>query len=68
MLEATKHGLEGEAILGVTVSQPPLLKLIPKKVLENTGQSILSTILLGIKARVGQQLVADFNNWCNEVN
>ena len=65
-LEATPKGLEGEALLGVTVSPPPLLKLIPSKVLESTGQSILSTILLGIKARVRQQLVEDFTNWCGE--
>jgi len=65
-LEATEKGLEGEAILGVTVSQPPLLKLIPKQVLESTGQSVLSGILLGIKARVGQQLIKDFNDWCSQ--
>tara|TARA_Y100001968_G_scaffold132178_1_gene120638 strand:- start:10169 stop:10687 length:519 start_codon:yes stop_codon:yes gene_type:complete len=66
ILEATPRGLEGEAILGVTVSQPPLLRLIPPKILESTGHSILNGILLGIKARVGKQLVDDFNNWCNE--
>ena len=65
-LEATERGLEGEAILGVTVSQPPLLRLIPAKVLESTGQSILSGILLGIKARVSQQLLEDFSKWCVE--
>ncbi len=63
-LEATNVGLEGEALLGVTVSQPPLLKLIPKKILESTGQSVLNGILLGIKARVQQQLIKDFTNWC----
>ena len=63
-LEATKKGLEGEALLGVTVSQPPLLKLIPPKILESTGHSILNGILLGIKARVGKQLIQDFDNWC----
>lgn len=67
-LEATSKGLEGQAILGVSVSQPPLLKLIPKKVLENTGQSILNGILLGIKARVGKQLLEDFSKWCDENN
>ena len=67
-LEATEKGLEGEAILGVTVSQPPLLRFIPKKVLETTGQSILNGILLGIKARVGQQLLKDFSDWCNKKN
>tara|TARA_Y100001978_G_C23590611_1_gene383678 strand:+ start:80 stop:598 length:519 start_codon:yes stop_codon:yes gene_type:complete len=63
-LQATNIGLEGEAILGVTVSQPPLLKLIPKKILESTGHSVLNGILLGIKARVQQQLIKDFTNWC----
>ena len=66
ILEATPKGLEGEALLGVSVSQPPLLKLIPRQVLESTGQSILNGILLGIKARVGNQLVKDFDNWCQE--
>ena len=64
-LQATNIGLEGEALLGVTVSQPPLLKLIPKKILESTGHSVLNGILLGIKTRVQQQLIKDFTNWCS---
>ena len=67
-LQATEIGLEGEALLGVTVSQPPLLKLIPKKILESTGHSVLNGILLGIKARVQQQLVKDFRAWCHSNN
>ena len=63
-LQATTIGLEGEALLGVTVSQPPLLRLIPKKILESTGHSVLNGILLGIKARVQQQLIKDFSEWC----
>ena len=63
-LEATAFGLEGEALLGVSVSQPPLLKLLPKKILESTGHSVLNGILLGIKSRVQQQLIKDFINWC----
>tara|TARA_Y100000589_G_scaffold292833_1_gene297255 strand:+ start:107 stop:625 length:519 start_codon:yes stop_codon:yes gene_type:complete len=63
-LQATTIGLEGEALLGVTVSQPPLLRLIPKKILESTGHSVLNGILLGIKSRVQQQLVKDFSDWC----
>ncbi len=62
-LEATDFGLEGEALLGVSVSQPPLLKLLPKKILESTGHSVLNGILLGIKSRVQQQLIKDFVNW-----
>ena len=63
-LEATEVGLEGEALLGVSVSQPPLLKLVPKKILETTGHSVLNGILVGIKSRVQQQLIKDFVNWC----
>ncbi len=63
-LEATDLGLEGEALLGVSVSQPPLLKFVPKKILESTGHSVLNGILLGIKSRVQQQLIKDFINWC----
>ena len=63
-LEATDNGLEGEALLGVSVSQPPLLKLVPKKILESTGHSVLNGILIGIKSRVQQQLVKDFLDWC----
>ena len=66
-LEATDIGLEGEALLGVSVSQPPLLKLVPKKILESTGHSVLNGILLGIKSRVQKQLVKDFLDW-SELN
>lgn len=65
-LVASADGLSGEATLAVRVSQPPLLKLIPARVLEATGQSLLAGILLGIKSRVGQQLLADFEHWCQE--
>ena len=65
-LAAGTTGLEGDATLGVQVSQPPLLKLIPPRVLEATGRSLLSGILLGIKTRVGQQLVDDFRDWCRQ--
>ena len=65
-LEPGGKGLEGEATLGVSVSRPPLLKLIPERVLEATGHSILSGMLLGIRKRVGHQLLADFQQWCQE--
>ncbi|MFM8936299.1 MAG: DUF1997 domain-containing protein [Vulcanococcus sp.] len=63
-LEASPEGLVGEAALAVSVSQPSLLRLIPPRVLEATGRSLLAGILLGIKTRVGQQLVNDFESWC----
>ncbi|SBO43609.1 DUF1997 domain-containing protein [Cyanobium sp. NIES-981] len=65
-LVAGDEGLEGEANLAVSVSQPPLLRLIPPRVLEATGRSVLAGILRSIKGRVGQQLVADFECWCQE--
>lgn len=65
-LQADADGLSGMASLTVQVSQPSLLRLIPKAMLESTGTSILSGILVGIKGRVGQQLITDFNNWCIE--
>jgi hypothetical protein len=64
VLEASDRGLQGEAGLAVSVSRPPLLRLIPVPVLEATGRTILNGILLGIKGRVGQQLLRDFRSWC----
>lgn len=63
-LQPSDHGLEGEASLAVSVSQPPLLKLIPARVLEATGRSVLSGILLGMRNRVRLQLLRDFQQWC----
>ena len=65
-LESHDRGLKGNAQLEVQVSRPPLLRLIPRRVLESTGESILNGILIGIKARVSQQLLSDFRRWCRE--
>jgi len=62
-LQVQGNGLVGEAQLGVEVSQPSVLRLIPARVLESTGESLLNGILLTIKGRVGQQLVQDFQQW-----
>ncbi|MEY4353858.1 MAG: hypothetical protein RLZZ609_2099 [Cyanobacteriota bacterium] len=63
-LKPSGEGLEGEATLAVSVSQPALLKLVPPRVLEATGRSILSGILLGMRNRVRLQLLNDFQQWC----
>jgi hypothetical protein len=63
-LQPSAEGLEGEATLAVNVSQPPLLKLVPPRVLEATGRSVLSGILLGMRNRVRLQLLNDFEQWC----
>lgn len=62
-LKPSEEGLEGEATLAVTVSQPALLKLVPPRVLEATGRSVLSGILLGMRNRVRLQLLKDFQHW-----
>jgi hypothetical protein len=64
-LQATGSGLEGEARLVVQVSQPALLRLIPPRILEATGRSVLSGFLLGLRRRVSQQLAGDFQAWCH---
>ncbi|MCT0198527.1 DUF1997 domain-containing protein [Synechococcus sp. CS-1325] len=65
-IRATETGLEGEARLAVSVSRPAVLSLIAPKVLEATGRSLLGGILLGMRKRVGQQLLGDFRHWCQE--
>lgn len=65
-LVASDTGLDGEAHLAVQVSQPPLLRMIPSRVLEATGRSLLGGILLGIRTRVSQQLLGDYRRWCVE--
>ena len=65
-LRPTESGLEGEARLAVSVSRPAVLSLIAPKVLEATGRSLLGGILLGMRKRVGQQLLVDFRHWCEE--
>ncbi len=63
-LMTSGRALEGEASLTVTVSRPPLLKLIPASVLSATGGSLLGGLLKGMKTRVSKQLLMDFQQWC----
>ena len=57
----SKYLLEEERVVGAMLDSK---KLVPKKILESTGHSVLNGILLGIKTRVQQQLVKDFLEWC----
>ncbi|GCE64555.1 hypothetical protein OMCYN_00471 [cyanobiont of Ornithocercus magnificus] len=66
ILRARKDGLTGQADLGVQVGQLPLLRFIPKHILEKTGESVLNGLLLTIKGRVGQQVLKDFLSWCDK--
>lgn len=49
--------------MAVSVSRPPMLRLIAPGVLEATGRSLLGGVLLGIRSRVSQQLLKDFSHW-----
>lgn len=62
-LEVADQGLEGAARMAVSVSRPPMLRLIAPRVLEATGRSLLGGVLLGIRTRVSQQLLKDFSRW-----
>jgi hypothetical protein len=58
--------LVGRADLKVSVEMPPILWLTPPLVLEITGNSLLKSVLLTIKQRLVQQLIADYTIWATQ--
>ncbi|MFN3678105.1 DUF1997 domain-containing protein [Thermosynechococcus sp.] len=67
--QATANGTDliGLADLQVGVDIPPPLDLTPRPILEATGNGLLKSVLLTIKQRLSQQLVADYQRWLTEV-
>ena len=65
-LEARGEQVEGDASLVIQVNRPALLRLIPKAVLEGAGVRVLAGVLGGIKSRIGQEFLQDFQAWCLE--
>ncbi|MFN4065982.1 MAG: DUF1997 domain-containing protein [Thermosynechococcus sp.] len=67
--QATANGTDliGLADLQVGVDIPPPLDLTPHPILEATGNGLLKSVLLTIKQRLSQQLVADYQRWLTEV-
>lgn len=55
--------LYGQANLQVEVDLPPALRLMPKSVLQATGNGILNGILATMKQRLMRQLVTDYRDW-----
>jgi len=55
--------LVGKANLEVQVDIPPLLWFTPKSLLENTGNALLRSVLLTIRHRLMNQLLADYRGW-----
>lgn len=60
--------LEGRADLGVEVELPPVLWVTPKPVLTATGNGFLKSILMTVKQRLVQQIVEDYQTWCQTVS
>ncbi|BCX13420.1 MAG: hypothetical protein KatS3mg067_2358 [Thermosynechococcus sp.] len=67
--QATANGTDliGLADLQVGVDIPPPLDLTPRPILEATGNGLLKSVLLTIKQRLSQQLVADYQRWLTEM-
>lgn len=67
--QATANGTDliGLADLQVGVDIPPPLDLTPRPILEATGNGLLKSVLLTIKQRLSQHLVADYQRWLTEV-
>ncbi len=58
--------LKGIANLQVQVELPLPFSLTPKPIVEATGNGLLKSVLLTIKQRLLQQLLADYSNWVND--
>ncbi len=60
--------LVGQANLTVAVELPPVLWMTPKPILTTTGNGLLKSILMTVKQRLVQQIVADYQTWCETVS
>ncbi|MFP4134087.1 MAG: DUF1997 domain-containing protein [Halothece sp.] len=58
--------LEGRADLNVDVDLPPPLWLTPRPMLETTGNGLLKSVLMRIKQKLMNQLLADYRQWANQ--
>ena len=62
-LKGSTTYLVGRADLEVLVELPPPLSLMPKPLLEATGNGLLKSVLLTVKQRLLHQLLSDYRNW-----
>jgi Protein of unknown function (DUF1997) len=58
--------LIGKVDLRVNVLMPPVFSLTPAIVIEVAGNSLLKSVLVAMKQRLMQQLVADYVVWAKE--
>jgi Protein of unknown function (DUF1997) len=64
-----RHGrtkLVGRVDLKVSVAMPPIFSLTPSIVIEIAGNSLLKSVLVAMKQRLMQRLVADYVAWVKE--
>ncbi|MEH2293731.1 DUF1997 domain-containing protein [Nostoc sp.] len=60
---STGTRLQGMADLEVLVDFPPPFSFTPKPILEATGNGLLKSVLLSVKQRLLNQLLADYRYW-----
>ncbi|MBG1241806.1 DUF1997 domain-containing protein [Nostoc sp. NZL] len=60
---STGTHLRGKADLEVLVDLPPPFSFTPKPILEATGNALLKSVLLSVKQRLLNQLLADYRYW-----
>lgn len=60
--------LEGRADLNVDVDLPPPLWFTPRPMLETTGNGLLKSVLMRIKQKLMNQLLADYRKWANQAS
>ncbi|MEH1922645.1 DUF1997 domain-containing protein [Nostoc sp.] len=60
---STGTRLQGRADLEVLVDFPPPFSFTPKPILEATGNGLLKSVLLSVKQRLLNQLLADYRYW-----
>lgn len=55
--------LKGEANLRIQLEMPPPIKFMPHSVLDATGRTFLSGILMTMKSRIEHHLIHDYRAW-----
>ncbi len=60
-----KTVLQGSADLQVSVDLPPPFSMMPRSLLETTGNGLLKSVLLTVKQRLVHQLLDDYRHWAS---
>ncbi|MEM7726611.1 MAG: DUF1997 domain-containing protein [Cyanobacteria bacterium P01_A01_bin.45] len=63
ILDKTGTNLKGRADLTVQVELPLPFSLTPKPIIEKAGNGLLKSVLLTVKQRLLNQLLADYQKW-----